>query len=72
MSDLSPDMDASGWLTLGIVAVALVAGGFIASRLKRRRSRTSRSTAALTDAEVARQHAIDESERLTRNLHERY
>ncbi|MBM7830581.1 Na+/glutamate symporter [Agromyces cerinus] len=72
MSDLPPDMDASGWLTLGIVAVALVAGGFIASWLKKRRSRTSSSTSTQTDAEVARQHAIDEAERLTRNPRERY
>ncbi|MFB6609021.1 hypothetical protein ACFCVO_01760 [Agromyces sp. NPDC056379] len=72
MSDLPPDMDASGWLTLGFIAVVLVAGGFIASRLKRRRSRTSSTTPAQTDAEVARQRAIDEAERLTRNPRERY
>ncbi|MFC9558299.1 hypothetical protein [Agromyces sp. NPDC056965] len=72
MSDLPLDMDASGWLTLGVVAVLLVGGGFIAAWLKRRRSKTPSSTAVQPDAEVARQHAIDQSERLTRNPRERY
>ncbi|SIN76201.1 hypothetical protein [Agromyces cerinus] len=72
MSDLPPDMDASGWLTLGILAVVLVGGGFIASWLKRRRSTTSSRMTKQTDAEVARQHAIDDAERLTRNPRERY
>ena len=72
MSDLPPDMDASGWLTLGIVALALVVGAFIASWLKKRRGGTSSRMTQQADASAARQHAIDEAERLTRNPRERY
>lgn len=72
MSDLPPDMDASGWLTLGVVAVVLVVGGVIARGLKKRRSQTSSRLTKQTDVEVARQHAIDEAERLTRNPRERF
>lgn len=72
MSDLPLDMDASGWITLGVAAVALVILGVVAGRLKNRRGKTSSRMAKPTDAEIARQRAIDEAERLTRNPRERF
>ena len=72
MSDLPLDMDASGWITLGVAAVALVVGGVVAGRLKNRRGKSSSWMAKPTDAEIARQRAIDEAERLTRNPRERF